>query len=290
MGKLSNVLTVVLCAVGLVAFSASTCNPPAKVEPDPYRQDSVVVRVPDRDSEDPDDLSVEEDHRIVQNAVARAGISLSPGLDEDGHAIARAIIGPLKDIKTGDDANTGGVAAFDANLAYSPAGMTVTGMAAAEPFGYITTNLNASGGRRTFFNAFLATTEGPVPPLAVADLRLRLKGHRDAAYTATLNFVTIADPAGNHIRQEAPARLTLMRGDADNSGSVDIKDAMAIAQYLAGSREIGITKSTLNPVNAASVHHDGAAGDRIDITDTLYIAQTLAGVRDAAYNRLPQYR
>lgn len=64
---------------------------------------------------------------------------------------------------------------------------------------------------------------------------------------------TIATAGGDDIRPEPAAALLFIRGDADNSGSVNVKDAVAIAQYLAGSRAVGTGNTRINPVNAASV-------------------------------------
>lgn len=80
--------------------------------------------------------------------------------------------------------------------------------------------------------------------------------------------------------------ITLRRGDANKNGSVSITNALFIAQYLAGTRDI----STLNTVNAASPKLENplvfsgldmpissVRGEKINVTDALFIAQMLAG-------------
>ena len=59
--------------------------------------------------------------------------------------------------------------------------------------------------------------------------------------------------------------LRFMRGDANGVGQINIADAMFIAQYLAGNRP----SSDLNLLNAASIKHDGAEGDKVTIADTM---------------------
>ena len=69
-----------------------------------------------------------------------------------------------------------------------------------------------------------------------------------------------------------------LRGDADDSGAVDIFDAMYIAQYVVGIRSI----DELNFLNAASVKHDEPE-DIIDIFDAMFIAQYIVGLRDSNF-------
>lgn len=151
------------------------------------------------------------------------------------------------------------------------------------PFDSPTTNLNATGGTKTYFNAY-QTTSNPLPPLNAADLRLRLTGSKDSAYTFTLNFNTIASVLGTDLPQDLPVSLTLRRGDANNSGSITIVDALFMAQYLAGIRGLGTDIVSVNSINAASVRQDDATGDKLTIADALILAQMLAGIRGPCYD------
>jgi len=66
---------------------------------------------------------------------------------------------------------------------------------------------------------------------------------------------------------------------------VDIIDAMFLAQYIVGLRNLG--DSDFNIVNGASVNQDGAESDKIDIIDAMYIAQYEVGIRDEYFELVP---
>jgi hypothetical protein len=82
-----------------------------------------------------------------------------------------------------------------------------------------------------------------------------------------------------NVPEERSNSLTYRRGDTTNNGTVDIFDAMFIAQALVGNRPW----SDLNLLNAACVKHDGTAGDKVDIFDAMYIAQYVVGNRNARF-------
>jgi hypothetical protein len=57
-------------------------------------------------------------------------------------------------------------------------------------------------------------------------------------------------------------------GDVNNSGGIDIVDALAIAQYYVG----------LNPANFNSAYADVNCSGAIDIVDALLVAQRYVGL------------
>ncbi len=280
-------LAFMLLCTGILLGLAAISPPPlsshplvaeAKSEPDmPVLETRLPAARADLERESPPARIVETPERTVPGLCL--GVSLVPAVDSSGYAVLQARIGPVKSTPTDDyQPFLNSLGAFDARLSYGSSALTVTKITVTEPFAYGATNLNA-GGSTTYFNAFLASATGPVPPLAVAELRVHLKDGMDSPRTVMLDFVTIADNQGEVLEQETPARLQLLRGDADNDGAVTIKDAMAIAQYLAGGRASSTEGPAFNPVNAASVHPDGPEGDRIDIKDAMEIAQRLAARR-----------
>ncbi|MCX8126286.1 MAG: dockerin type I repeat-containing protein, partial [Dehalococcoidia bacterium] len=96
----------------------------------------------------------------------------------------------------------------------------------------------------------------------------------------TVSFNQIAaSTGGQNIPEDSAKVLGFRRGDAKADGTVDIFDAMYIAQYIVGNRPL----SQLSPLNAASVKHDGAYGDKIDIFDAMYIAQYIVGIRNSRF-------
>lgn len=207
-------------------------------------------------------------------------------LGADGYAVVRTKIQSIKDAYTSDPFTvTNGIGAYNASLNYPPAGISVMGVSGITPFNTPTVTINNVTGITTF-NAAQTSSTTQQPPLTVADIRLRLLGSKNQEFTATLSFNSITGFNGDAVQPLSSSSLTFRRGDVNNSGGVDaitIVDALFIAQYLAGLKNL----STLNPTNAASVSYDGANGDKITIIDALFIAQLLAGMRDASYNIIP---
>jgi hypothetical protein len=120
-------------------------------------------------------------------------------------------------------------------------------------------------------------SEGVATPCDAAFLTLRLTGVLGQPATATLSFSNIYDPNGNLIHQLTPVpERQFLRGDATGDGEVNIRDVIYIVQYLAGLRDIGEGLGKVNPVNAASVKHDGEY-DVISFSDAWYLLRYLAG-------------
>lgn len=126
----------------------------------------------------------------------------------------------------------------------------------------------------------------PIDPLAF--VALRLVGSNDPVAgltTVELNFVAIRDSLGSLIPQAAPLdSRTFLRGDALADGGISIGDALFIGQHLvnAATRPAGEGAGEVNPINAASVSHDGA-NDVISVADAVLIAQFLVGSVDSFY-------
>lgn len=211
-------------------------------------------------------------------------IALLQGVDASGYVVLSARLNRIKNTATGEaHAITDGISAYDAYVTYDAAGVIVMGVAGIAPFSSPTSTLNTSGGTRTNFAAS-QTGQAPVPPLTLANLRIRLQGSKNTARTVTLDFNTVSRASGGDIPQEASASLTFQRGDAKPDGAITITDSLFIAQYLAGIRGLGTDNLLVNPVNSASTKQDDVNGDKITIADALLIAQMLAGIRDDSYN------
>ncbi len=215
--------------------------------------------------------------------IAMAGPASQAEMSADGYSSVKVKISSIKDSATGDPLTVAdGIGAYEATLTYPPTGIAVVSVAGVAPFGTPAVTINNPGGITTI-SANQTTSTSQHPPLTLADVRLRLLGTKDQNSTVTVNFTAIAGVQGDYVSQRAPVSQVFRRGDANASGgqtAVNITDALYIAQYLAGLKDV----SAINTVNAASVNYDGAGGDKITITDALFIAQMLAGLRDASFN------
>ncbi|MBI4331240.1 MAG: PKD domain-containing protein [Chloroflexi bacterium] len=205
-----------------------------------------------------------------------ADTALAPDV-AGGYAVVRARINRLKN---GAEvfAISDGIGGYDAYAAYDAAGVAVVGVDGEAGFGTPTVTLASA---RTDFSA---SGGAPLPPADVARLRLKLTGSAAAAYTVTLNFNSITRTGGGAVTQSGAATATFRRGDANSNGTVDMTDALFIAQYRVGIRGLGTDTLSVNAVNAASVKPDDATGDRIDMNDALYIAQFRVQLRDESFN------
>lgn len=176
-----------------------------------------------------------------------------------------------------------GIGAFDAYLTYDATGVNMKYSAGVGPFTSVIAAMNTNGGTKTSVNAYQTGT-ALLPPAELFRVYPYLIGSKDNVYTVTLHFDTITRVGGLEVQQMADVAKTFRRGDANSNGSVNITDALFIAQYLAGLRELGETTTLVNPVNAATARNDSlTTGSSITITDALYIAQMLAGLRDASF-------
>lgn len=213
-----------------------------------------------------------------------AELEITQDKDASGHIILKVNIKRVKNISTGATVTpSGGIGAYDASATYSAAGVSIVDGRGVSPFDAVTFNRNTAGGTKTLFNAFQVSAE-PQPPLNVAHLLPSLIGTRDNSYSVTLNFTMIAAGSGEEIYPESTVSIdNLRRGNAKDTDGVDIGDAMFIAQYLAGLRDLGTGVSAVNPLNGASVKHD-TGGELITIADALVVAQMLVGLRDTGYN------
>jgi len=116
----------------------------------------------------------------------------------------------------------------------------------------------------------------------IAEVVAILTGNVTTSVNLTVSFQDII-AAGNpslNVPEEQASSIIFLRGDTDGNGAVDIGDASWIAQYVVGMRAL----SQLNGLNAASVSHDGASGDKIDIGDASWIAQYVVGMRDGYFD------
>ncbi|MEW6141884.1 MAG: C1 family peptidase [Chloroflexota bacterium] len=197
-------------------------------------------------------------------------------IDADGVAIISVVVGRIKDITTGNTTTIpGGLGGFSATATSSPAsGILLLAIRGAPP--YLSPSLDSSG---TFSVSSVATPEQPNNS-TVAKLVPRLTGDCNTTYVLDIAFQQIiAAAGGQNVPEQQSSQITLRRGDVKLDSTVDIFDAMYIAQYVIGNRPL----SQINPLNAASVKQDGASGDKIDIFDAMYIAQYVVGLRNSRF-------
>ena len=204
--------------------------------------------------------------------------ALTPGSDVDDAAGSMASIVQVQDAAGNPVAVN--VKSYAATLNYNGALINVLGVRHDALFPGSETIDNAGGSADFDGTASVSAAY----PCSLSFLTLRLTGSALQPATAALTFLDIRDPDGNAISQLTPLpENTFLRGDAKADGEVKIGDALFICQYLVGSRDIGEGLDKVEPVNAASVKHNGDF-DKIGIGDALYIAQYKVGLRDANFN------
>ena len=151
------------------------------------------------------------------------------------------------------------------------------------PFSSPAVVLDTLGGTRSNIGASQSGS-APQPPIELFRLFPHLIGSSANSYTITLHFNTITRVSGGQVPQNADVSKTFRRGDAQANGTVNITDALFIAQYLVSLRNLGEGIGDVWAVNAATPQNNlPTAGSQITITDAMYIAQMLVGLRDASY-------
>ena len=117
----------------------------------------------------------------------------------------------------------------------------------------------------------------------MAVVATRLLGCVTESTSLTLSFDAMTGRDGRNVNQEQSVVASYRLGDAKADDAINIGDALFIAQYLAGLRDLGVGLDAVNAVNAASVKQDGAF-DVTNIADVLFVAQHLVGLRDGCFN------
>ncbi len=181
-------------------------------------------------------------------------------------------------------APTQGINGFDGLATFDKNGINILDVKGVGPFAAsLSVDKRNDIGKVTFSHAQIA--DASHAPLGLVQLAPRLLGSSATVYNLQVSFNSISSPGGGQVSQDVPTTIAFRRGDARADGSINIADALFIAQYLAGMRGIGPNpQSEVHPINAASVKTDGATGDQVTIADALLIAQYLAGLRDDSYN------
>ncbi len=203
-----------------------------------------------------------------------AETSIATAIDVDGIVVIEVKINRIKDTFSGQTTDIpGGIASYTASITSNPVGgvdlLAVRGVA---PFG-----------NPVYFPAtgtFSAMSNLPQQPdnTTVARLVVRLSDSALTPYDLSVDFQEIVayESLDINIPGEASSYLTFVRGDSTDDGIVNIFDAMFIAQYIVGQRNLG----ELRPLNAASVNFGGLNGDELNIFDAMFIAQYVVGSRN----------
>ncbi|MBI4330436.1 MAG: PKD domain-containing protein [Chloroflexi bacterium] len=180
-----------------------------------------------------------------------------------------------------------GLGAFEAVVSYLDTKVTMKGGAAMAPFsgapGYAANQATITG--------FQASYPGPQPGSELFRLYPWLTSSvlEDVTFTLRFNTITLANPGGTSIPQNADVTKTFRRGNADNSTQVPdpvtMSDALWIAQFRVGTRGLGETTALVNAINAATPQNDSPYA-KITINDALFIAQYRVQLRDGSFNWL----
>ena len=222
-----------------------------------------------------EDLTFETADTI--NLMAETGISQSTNTTATTDiVVVKVDINRIKNPADNVTANIpGGIGSYSATVNGTPGNaiqfLTVYGLA---PFIQPTFD-NTTG----VFSATAITS----PPQAgtVAKVVPVLTGNNATSVILSVAFQDIrsATQPGLNVPEEYSNNITFKRGDAFVGGGITIADSLAIKQFLVSQ----LTLSQINPLNAASVNHDGTGGDKITIADALAIEQYLVGQRNAYY-------
>jgi len=240
---------------------------------------SAVFNVNSNDPDEPD-VTFDVSGTGTPPPPAEAVTEFALDLDDDDASGGRAGITEVRDPTTGDPLSVL-VGGYQAEFSYIGSIVNVLEVRLKSPLDTGASSINNPGGL-TQFNGIAAT--GASAPVELAFLTMRLIGSVDQQCQGTLTFTNLVDVDGEPLGI-SPSEISynFRRGDARADEEVDISDALFIAQYLAGSRDLGDGLDKVQAVNAGSVRHDDGF-DEINISDVLFICQYLAEVRDGNMN------
>ena len=203
------------------------------------------------------------------------------GIDIDDCTGGNVSITEANDPVTGDPVLIGG---YEAEFTYDGSILNVLDVRLKPPIDTGSSNIDNPAGLTRLVSVAPLGAEAPVD---LAFLPMRLVGCALDQCQGTLNFTNLFDYDGNLLVASAPEiGYSFQRGDAKADGDVNIADALFIAQYLVGVRDLGDGLDKVHAVNSASVKHDNGC-DEINIADVLFIAQYLVGIRDCYFEMVP---
>ncbi|GEM_PF-4295660 len=215
---------------------------------------------------------------LQSSLMAETGISQGISANVANVIALKASINRIKSATDNTTANiSGGIGSYSATVMGAPANavqfLTVYGVA---PFNSPTFD-NVTG----VFGVPVVSSPIQANNTPVAEIVAILTGSSTTNVNLTQSFQLIgsAGTPGLTATEEMPNTMMFVRGNAKADDPVDIFDALFIAQYIVGQK----TLAQLNPLNAASVKHDGPNGDVIDIFDALFIAQLIVGQKNSFY-------
>ena len=217
---------------------------------------------------------------VVIGTSLAAETSITPGLSATTTDVI-VVKTNVNRIKNQSDNSTatipGGIGSYSATVSGNP-GSLIQFLAVNGVSPFNSPSFNSGTG---VFSVGSVSSPGQPNNTTLAEVVPILTGNATTSVSLTVAYQTIgsANPAGMNVPEEHSNTITLKRGDVQENGDVNIFDALFIAQYIVGQRAL----SGLNPLNAASVRHDGTGGDKIDIFDALFIAQYIVGQKNAFY-------
>lgn len=157
--------------------------------------------------------------------------SLGQDLSEDGRVVMSLRIDRVKDPATGQPRQAArGIIGVKVTLNYEE-GFAVQDFKGIAPFDKADIKVNNVSGVASF--EVLQREVEAQPSLAIGSFYPRLAGSSAKKTTVTANFTSIVEGSGNEIPQSAPLSLALRRGDAKADGVIDVNDTTIIARLLA---------------------------------------------------------
>lgn len=248
----------------------------------PGEMTALTITINDLTDSNGDDIPANR----VDGIVNLLGIGANPSLDlhqdlSDGATGVKIdltrVFDPVSDMDVLVD-----LGGFQSELSYQGTCINVLDVRAMD-FPLTATKINNPGGT-TVFNGL--EPSGVPWPADLGHALIRLVGSNQVTCTLTNHITSLTEKDGQLIDVPTVLSHDFLRGDARADGTVNIADALFIAQYLVGLRPACTTivdTTCLHSSNAASVRHDDDF-DKITIADALFIAQFLVGLRDASYD------
>ena len=211
--------------------------------------------------------------------------NLVPTLDVDGVAVAEIRVERFK-FQGGDLSFVppGGVQSFNATLAFDTDLVEILGVRSATEFAGDTTFDSTSTPGQLTMSGSTATPTTTIS-LVLAKIIVRLIGSNASSTQFTLTNLQLTEGGtGTVYNQEFQASDTYRRGDVQVNGQVNGTDRLFLTQCILQLRATGTSGDDCNPINAASVLHDGIDGDTMDEADGLYISQFVVELRDVFFD------
>lgn len=170
---------------------------------------------------------------LVSVSQSPTDASMTQDISESGAVKIYINIDLIRDPSSGQPRQVlKGIRRVAANMTFDGDGFSISGFQGVSPFDKADIRVRDLMGMATY--EVVQTEAEPQAPLRLAEFYPHITGTTSKTYKVVFDFSSISSTTGEEITLPAPASLAFRRGDANADGIIDSKDPALISQFIAG--------------------------------------------------------